>query len=666
MIRVRWKWIGLIAAAMFAVGAEAQTPPAEPMRPAAFARYVPSSAPLFIATRELDELNQALSRAHAWSFLPLLAGGAAPAGAPFDLRAAVKSFVGPASSINVDDLMHTELGLVAGGWSELGSAVWLVRLADKERLDRWFPREKRISGGDGRPVPFFRTDDGVMVSVRDDIACLARRRGSGTLLRDTMSLVIRGGENALAESAVFRELSSYLPADALAFAYVAAGKRTTSGRMSGVLGPSIDQAVVGLYEGGGRIDVAIRAALSAPRRHAPLSAQAVDRFLKLPQTTLFAAATTVDWDQLYKAAAETDVNAGLVRYTTLLAGFRDPASSPPAPFPKPGPHVILAWDQDLQPGSYTPQLAVMIECAEAAALSDELVQIVNNSIKVIAALDGANGGRRLTIEESTHLGTRIRHVPMGEYAQQSRLPLVGLLKGTEPSWAVVGNWLVAAVNRRQLERILDAQHGLVPTIAAVSDVREMSRRTADRNMLSILQAGLASGVLERWLREFEAGSPSLLDPAWWTATGRSDPGAGRQLGIGMQAIQAPGTVIVARVYAESPADGRLRPGDRIIGIDGQLLDLASPNADLRARLGRGDAASGPTLRVQRDGTTLDVILPREGDDSRHWSAGVKPADAVRELASLARSLQFASFAVLASEETRYAARLSLRFAPSPP
>jgi hypothetical protein len=134
----------------------------------------------------------------------------------------------------------------------------------------------------------------------------------------------------------------------------------------------------------------------------------------------------------------------------------------------------------------------------------------------------------------------------------------------------------------------------------------------------------------------------------------------------MKTGQQPGVVAVARVYPHTAADGRLQPGDQIIGIDGRLLDLNSPNASLRSGWISSKAEPGPTFRVQRGDTLIDVVLPREKVGTPRPAHQVAPADAIRELASLARALEFASFASFAGEESNYSARISLRLATTPP
>jgi hypothetical protein len=60
---------------------------------------------------------------------------------------------------------------------------------------------------------------------------------------------------------------------------------------------------------------------------------------------------------------------------------------------------------------------------------------------------------------------------------------------------------------------------------------------------------------------------------------------------------------------------------------------------------------------------MDVTLPRNVPARNPWMPRVTPAAAARQLGDVARTMDFASFAVLSSDDGRFSARLSLRFAP---
>ena len=125
---------------------------------------------------ELGEVDGALRRAHARQLLPLITGGSPESGRSLDLRRAVTRFLGPESSIKIEELLKAEVGIVADSWAELGGAVWFVRAPDRKVLEGWFPRSRRTGGDSQRAVWSFRTRDGLRVMVRGDIVAMARRR----------------------------------------------------------------------------------------------------------------------------------------------------------------------------------------------------------------------------------------------------------------------------------------------------------------------------------------------------------------------------------------------------------------------------------------------------------------------------------------------------------
>lgn len=630
-----------------------------------FARYVPESAEVFITIRQLEEADRALDRAHAWQLLPLLAGKSIREdGRSFDLKNAVPTFLGLPASIGREELVQSDIAVVAHSWSQFGGAVWLVHMLNEAALDRWFPPSQRTRKGTNRGVPFFRTQDGLTVCWHGRTVAMSRAWGPDSLLYETISLMAGEGGDALERSTAYRELMAYLPVGYPALAYLARDQAVSADAdQPSPWWPVLDRAVVGLYEGEGRINVAVRASLAVPHHKPKLARTAINRLLRLPQTTLFALATTIDFDQAYAAAAAGPQPGVLGRYLTFLTAVAEAPDAPPGDRPHLGPHAILVWGQDLREGGSTPQVAIMIECRDGRAVRDHTRHIADKMIELVRALDPAKTGNGPTIREGKHLSVPILHIPLKAYAEQSELRLLRLLANTEPAWTVWNGWLIIALGRDHIERILEAEFGLAPTLATVPDIRALDRRPGEQSALSIIRAGLATSVLDQWLAAHEAGSPSLLDSSWWARGSPSTPPRPPRLGIGMKIVQEPGAVLVARVYPDTAAEGRLQPGDRILGIDGHLLSLTSPNADLRKRWADSTVKPGPTLRVQRGDTAIDVVLPKE-EDTRVAHLPINPADAVRELASLGRTLSFASFAVNVTDERHYSARLSLRFSPT--
>ena len=636
--------------------------PVRGKRPVPFTRYVPASTKLFITVPRLGELNAAFHGAHAWHLLPLIAGSPPRTEGSFNLREAVNKFLGPQSSVTADDLLKAEIGVVATSWSELGSAVWLVRIEDEKVLDRWFPRNNRVF--DRRTklgVRFIWTKDGVSLCVRDDVVALARRTAGGSMVSAVRSMMNGRPGDTLERSATFQASREHLPARPLAVVHLSKlDESTVPNDGSSLLLPAFSQTVVGLYERSGRIELAISGSVAAPLGKTALSAKAITRVAQLPQTTLFTWATTIDFGQAY-ASAQGPPSATLGRYLTLLAGLGSGHMTASELFGKLGPNVILVWGQDLSDDGGTPQLAVLIECKAPREVRSEARHIAGRLLRMVAEADTVTDGATPSIDLDLHLGTPILHVPLTEYAAESRFPFAPLLGEVEPAWATAGDWFILALSRDHLERILDAHNGLIPTLDTVRDVAQLVRRRQDRSALAVIQAGLASDVLAGWLKSFEAGHPSLLDPTWWGPRRAVHVDTLEQLGISPLAEQEPGVVLVEMVEDAGPVGGgRLRAKDRIIGVDGYLLDLRNPAADLRRRLAASTTHLAPTLRVLRGEMIMDVPLAGNIGRAQLPELVVKPRDTVRELALVGRTLQVVTLETYSSDELRYLARLSLR------
>jgi hypothetical protein len=665
----------LIAAAgsiLFAAVAAGQQPSQrESTDAASIASYVPSSTHVFISLRRLTDVNQALQQTKAWRFVPLLSGKPLRDDASFDLRSIVKGFLGAESKIDADDLMKSEIGLVAPSWSQLGRAIWLIRVPDDEVLDRWFPQEGLRRGDSSRAARVFRTDDGMTVCVRGRVVALARRGGDWAQLGSILRLMAGRGGDVLEETAAYRELVAYLPGRPLAIVYSA--QSPPMGREGVADEPGADdppanpeRTVIGVYATGGRIELAVRGATAQRHGRTPIAPYAVERMLTLPQTTLLAYATSVDWKAL--ARRETDGGRGgtLQRYLDLLSGLRRHDPSSEAASLHMGKHIIAAWDQDLSGDGSTPQLAFLIECRDARAFAEEARGVAESFRSLVSAIEQSDVGEVLPLKESTHLGVRIGSVPLRAYAEKSRFSWVKILSNLEPSWAASGDWFIITLTRDHLERILDAQIGFVSVLGDVRDARAFREHPEQYSAIAVGQGGLAATVLDRWLHDTQVGGPSLLNGALWGDRNPSelfDPG---RLGIEMASDGEPGFVEVAGVEPFTPADGRLAAGDRILGVDGRLLELASPADDLRRWWEQSEAGSSHTLRVLRKGSIIELQISRREDDVRLTNLLVQPVDALRELAALGRAIPFASLQVHATDERHFSALVTLRLSSASP
>ncbi len=635
-------------------------------------RFVPAATKLFVEMRRPDEVEVALRESQVGLLWSMAAGRPPNPEKPSALRAALTEFLAPNQTVNVEELMKAEMGLMAPSWSDLSSAVWFVRLPKPDVLDRWFPKDRRQETTGATAESLFRMTDGMIVGVRDGIVAMARRGDEAALVREVFRLMVGGGAETLQNSPVYRELVEYLPGKTLAVVYWArdAGEPEPTNIVSSLL-PPIDHAVLGVSAGEGRIELAIRAALSTPQSPKTLSGQAVDRLMKLPATTLAACATTTDFHPTANTAPGTGTLDWWVKTLSFVTGLASGNDDTAQPLPFFGPHLILAWDQDLTAAGSSPQLALLMETQTARQLEAQFEAI----IEPLIGQDAQNGSvddsvSKPLITRNTHFGVSIAQTSL--YPEFDGLglglplPLSQLMDELPLSWAAHGDWFIVALSREHIERILDAQFGLVPALSNVRDVQALRKRRGSHTSIVLLQPDLVSDVLQRWVAARPEPSSKKLNPSMFAEPSLAEAVQRNRLGIGMQVEPEPGTVVVARVYPDTAADGHLLPDDRIIGLDGRLLDMESPNADLRRRWADPSAEHGHTFRVQREDTTIEVFLKHDAPEVRPEDLLTRSLPAIRGLASALRSIRFASVTVHPTAERPFSALVSLRLAPPAP
>jgi PDZ domain-containing protein len=83
--------------------------------------------------------------------------------------------------------------------------------------------------------------------------------------------------------------------------------------------------------------------------------------------------------------------------------------------------------------------------------------------------------------------------------------------------------------------------------------------------------------------------------------------------LGYEVVSRPTGVLVDQVLADAPADGKLRPGDVIVSVDGR--PVTTPQ-ELRAALGRMRAGSAVRLGVRRDRALKRIRLRTVPDPQR--------------------------------------------------
>lgn len=631
----------------------AQTQPAEKVARTPLARFVPSSAEVFVNIPNPSELETALRKVGAPGLLaPLLGqdGGGESASA---FRAWLGALVGGEYPAAVEGLMQTELGMVGRSWSDLPQGVLLARLPSEEALAKWLPEDRRQDTRKTGSEALIRTKGGMMVAVRDGVAAFAQRRGDGTVIRDTLRLVSGGDGATLDGDAALRELSSHLSAKPLGVIQLASASGEGDASASWFGWPAQRRTVLGCYAREQRLDVSIRGILAKPAPRRALGTSALERFYQLPATTLAAWISSADLRLTYDQVLQESTDSAVGRYLLLVESMRAATGRGWDSLPPLGPHLIVVWDEDLEGDSAAPHFALLVESPRAQSVVDELDDIVESLVP--PSDDGDS-----PLVSTSHLGTRLRHIPLASFVPDDSLPLALTLSKIELSWTAQGDWVMLALSRDHLRRLLDAQSGLVPRLSHLSDVQLLRRRSNPTSLLMV-QPDLAADVVRRGLSKSTGAGGSWFGEGWWKDVLGGEGGGENRLGVAVRTEQIPGVVVVADVRPDTPATGKLEPEDWIIGVDGQLLDLNAPNADLRKRWSAPSPDGRHTLRVLRGDSVQDMSLevPKEHAAKSGWFH--RPTDALADIAAWGRSIRFASWTVHTTDADHYSALVSLRF-----
>jgi hypothetical protein len=594
-------------------------------------------------------LDRAVRQARAWRLISFLSGHATTAGA-FDFKVVIQSIVGAGNSIPADDLMQCEVGLAADSFSEIANPVWLIRAIDDAMLRRWFPQHAS-QGTDTDSARVFRTDDGRFVCIRGKIVAIAPRASDRTQLGSVLRAMASTDADVLEKLPAYRESIAYLPGRPLATIYIApsaAGASKTNA--------SVDHLALGVYSKGDTIDVAFRGSRMQPFGKGPIATNAMERMLKLPQTTLGTYITTVDWTAFTQQRNDATSGA-LARYARLLKELSKTDAD--VANPRLGRHLIVAWGQDLSAGGSTPQVAALMETPDAHLVMQAAKRVATSLGRIVSTLELRDVSADLEMVQSTHLGVAVFSIPLRKYAEQSRFPWVKALAVLEPSWAASGDWFMVALTPNHLNQLLDAQIGFLATLADLRDARTLREPQQQNVATAFLQGSLAATTLNHWEKILRTENTEGIFQRMWPVGISVDANSNR-LGIDLSDSNDFGLVDVEAVAPSTPADGRLRPGDRIVGVDGRLLEMASPAEDLQQWWEEASPGSSHTLRVIREDSILELEVTRRHDEVSISDLFAQPLDVLRELTLLCDAIPAATLQIHNAGDQHFSALLRLR------
>lgn len=621
-----------------------------------FSKYIPSTTGLYVSVHQLGELNRVLHSTSMQKMLTIISGQNESDSEPMDVKSAVTAFIGKGHKVDLNQLMKCEVGIVAPTLSDLSSVMWLIRLPKGVQSRQWFPEPAQKKKQSTSSSIMYRGVNGLIVLTRDDIVILARPPIKGLFVREVYYLMRDLKGSSLQQHQAYQELLAYKPSRSLGTIFIVSHKDKSTEGPASLLWPMLDHALVGMYERDGQLDFTVRGVTRRSLPSGRVTTVAMERFLDLPATTLFAMVTPLDLD-LSLPPENATITSAFSRYISFLMRYRGSRWIEDGPLPKLGPHLIVAWGQDLRLNGVAPQFALMLESENVIRLRNEMTAIAGNLIKMLLRFPPASGGMDLKMQQITHLGIPIYSVSIRTKTQDH--PWSKIVDSVEPCWAAWRGWFIFALSRDHLERILDAQFGMVPTLATWKNAQSIRRQSSQRSHIALMQPQLAADVLSEWMQK-TSESQTDASSNIFSKLFNPKPLARATLGIGVKTQQEQGVAVVARVYPDSLASGLLEPEDRIIGIDGEVLSLESPNADVRRRWSYSQARPGPTFRVMRAGELMDIVLPKELATVPNSSLQINPGDVIRDAISLGETIPIASFVAFVSDENHYSAKLTIR------
>jgi len=581
--------------------ARADAPRGEPH--ASLSRFIPADAGVFVEFRRLDRLQEQLRNLNAWRLIELFttdAGGAdrAEADRTLDWADVVSSNLGLPAEEVFTSLFAGQAALAAPDWQRLRYGVILLRPPDPSVIDRLTaPAQVITTEPHGERVRLCRTRRGLWLATDGRVVAISQQDETTEFYRKVITLLDGGKEPNLAGSRSYVGQVRQLGADWAGHVYFT----VPTGTGGGDYWPSLRWGVIGIHVRDQRVDFVIRARLDQVRERIYRPPVEVDRLLRLPLSTLWTWGTSVNWSVVRGALTR---EAGL--FAALSGALPVSQAALSEWLARLGPRVIVVWGHGGSEAGDLPQVAVLLESREASgtarALDDAIAAFLRDRVP-------EEPGRRLPhLSREEHGGTMLSRLvfPTSRPADDESLAATRRHR-IQPAYAPLDGWLVMGLHADHVQTIIDADRGLVPRLRDAPEVVSAVRQRVRSTALTICQPALCSQIIRRWLGDV-AGNPD----SFWRLVLSGDASypmrPKRSLGIGMSIQQKPGRVCVSRVYADTPADGALQAGDEILAVDGRVLSMDHPNADLRQHVQAQKEGRPFVLRIQRQDALTDVEL----------------------------------------------------------
>jgi len=649
-------------------------PPPEPV----LARSVPAEAKLFLELGDLEDLlNSPLGSTMAGMLSGLVPAYTRPAGEESGWRQWFAEAVGLPGAKAPDLLLSGRLALAAEGWSGLGDAVLLAEPDDSAALERELESALKPPDADQK-VRRYR------LSSNHELACDGRTAVVGLpaswsgLYDRTVGLL--GSEHgvSLADLAEFRARTSALPAGCQLVLYGGTNRRTGSaGLVTGswwpAAWPQLESAAVGVAVTSTGVTVETNGRLIQGGSNAGTGDPPVHVLSRLPASTVVGWTHSISYVQEFQRL-EAAYPEGILRFyiDVLRSGLAPGVLEERLLSHLVGDSIFMIGQARTRPAISDdpdgrlrlPSCALAVETDDPYAVELMMQHLAGNLLRLLSFSPGPEGEARIENEALGDGGT-IHSIPLGRLF--SSRTGGALLRSLAISWAVADRWLVVGTDSGTVREIIQARRGrgaVMPAGVIQEAMRQVRLSRGSAEIVLVAQPRLGAQMIDSWMAYVSRHHPEMLESEWWWRLRQKQHARTVQLGI-LPARVSPGQVEVSRTFLNWPAHGRLQAGDRILAVDGQMLDKTPSKQQtlrsLREKVAMRRDPQHVTLLVMRDGRQMEIAIAMPA--AALGADRLQPVQLLGKVADLLRLFTSASYAAWREPPDVVKARLELRFVP---
>jgi len=642
------------------------------------ARFVPSRVGFFVELNNLRQARRTWQLDKLWNSVAGLAGAQTRGPGPLDLwRGQLERALGMSADEALDVLLGDQVAVAAPTYGALSAGVLIARVSNPGRIDELVARQRVVEDKPVARVRRYRTGNRVWLARIDDIVVVSTGFRGTALLEDVARLLAGVSGDPLADSEVYKSEVRALPPGFQGLVYFderpsqSTSRPTTRPTVTIPPWPQLERGVIGLIARDGGLDAELRGAMAVPSPLREVESVSAETLTHLPADTLLAYATSLDYlAEVRRIHAGEHPQLGL--YLALFLALSGQSEPDNKVIESLGPQTVVVVGQSRpgeteKPSYIRPMMSVMVQVKDPAPVAETVHQSVIGFVAVLNVQSlGGNRRANLRVERIKHGPDTLHHVDLRQFLPP--LTRCVYFHTLDPCWTVSDRWLIVSTHPEHVMQILDARRRPQLEEGARSPLRPATERAfvggGGEQVSSVLvsQSALSAGVVQSWLDYFARNHPQMFEPNWWQAMLHRREGDRVTLGVGLSPVtDHPGKLDVTKVLPGWPADGKLRTGDRIVGVDGRLLAADDPRADFNLAVRVRKHRDRVRLRIERDGRSRNVNIPLPPDRPR--PADFDPIRTLRNLTALAEQFSSGSYTVWRSEPHRFNARVTLTLAP---